>query len=73
MWIKFFQEDNGNFSLMRLMCFISLIAAIGFGGWSIWISSATGQALSGMFLGAAFAGKFAQKSVEQKAPDAMPN
>lgn len=64
----FFQEDNGNKSAMRLMCFIALIAAIVFGIFSVTMPGADepGIALTGMFLTAAFGGKVTQKLAESK-------
>lgn len=68
----FFQEDNGSKSLMRLMCFLSLLAAIIFGFLTITLSangkgdSGTGIYITFGFLIGAFAPKVLQKYAEQK-------
>ena len=70
----FFQEDNGSYSSMRLMCFVALLAAIMFGGITIWIAShgqqdgGNGLIITFGFLVAAFAPKAIQKFAEQKIP-----
>ena len=70
--VGFFQEDNGNHSSMRLMSFISLIAAILFGyltlkmSISITSNSDIGLYLTFGFLLAAFAPKSVQKFIENK-------
>jgi hypothetical protein len=68
----YFQEDNGSYSSMRLMCFTSLIAAIIFALLTLWIS-ANGKSDGGNgiiifygFLVGAFAPKAIQKFAEQK-------
>ena len=70
----FFQEDNGTYSSMRLMCFVSLLAAIAFGLLTILLN-ANGKADGGNgiyitfgFLISAFAPKAVQKFAEQKIP-----
>lgn len=63
----FFCENNGNQSSMRLMCFMSLIAAIGFGVVAVTKPPAeggTGTNLSLLFLGASVGGKVGQKFAE---------
>jgi len=71
----FFEEDNGARSEMRLMCFVSLLAAIGFGLLTILLSAAgksdggNGLFITFGFLVGAFAPKAVQKFAEQKMPD----
>lgn len=62
----FFQEDNGNPSSMRLMCFISLIASILFGVLTIYTKNPDGIIVTFGFLLGAFAPKAVQKFAEQK-------
>lgn len=72
----FFQEDNGTHSLMRVMCFVSLLAAIAFGTLTILLSASGKSADAGTngiyitfgFLIGAFAPKAVQKFAEQKIP-----
>ena len=71
--IGFFQEDNGNYSSMRLMSFISLIASTVFGYLTLKMSivhvtsnSDVGLYLTFGFLLAAFAPKAVQKFIENK-------
>jgi len=61
----FFQEDNGNRSSMRLMCFVSLITAI-ICGILVTIGKGTsdGVIITFGFLVAAFAPKAVQKLAE---------
>ena len=70
----FFQEDNGSYSAMRLMCFVALLAAILFGVLTITLT-ANGKSDGGNgiyitygFLISAFAPKAIQKFAEQKIP-----
>ena len=70
----YFQEDNGTYSSMRLMCFVSLLAAMTFGALTISLN-AYGKADGGNgiyitfgFLIGAFAPKAVQKFAEQKIP-----
>lgn len=65
---SFFQEDNGNYSSMRLMCFIALLAAIIFGFLTIQLKSEndTGVYITFGFLISAFAPKAVQKFAEEK-------
>jgi hypothetical protein len=63
---KFFQEDNGNLSSMRLMCFISLVASILFGILTIYTKNQDGIIVTFGFLLGAFAPKAVQKFAEQK-------
>ena len=63
---KFFQEDNGNLSSMRLMCFVSLIASILFGILTIYTENKDGIIVTFGFLLGAFAPKAIQKFAEQK-------
>ncbi len=62
----FFQEDNGNLSSMRLMCFVSLIASILFGILTIYTANQDGIIVTFGFLLGAFAPKTVQKFAEQK-------
>ena len=63
----FLSEDNGNKSAMRLMCLMSLSAAIAF-GWLVVTGrgSNDGPLIVYAFLGCAFAPKVAQKYLEGK-------
>lgn len=66
-----FQEDNGNTSMMRVMCFIAEMAAIACGLITLLSSGAdktVGLYLTGIFVCAAFAPKAVQKFLEQKIP-----
>ena len=69
----YFQEDNGSFSAMRLMCFIALAGAVAVATAGValaWagkpIPDATGFFTG--FLVAAFAPKAVQKFAETKVP-----
>lgn len=65
--IGFLEEDNGHKSTMRAMCFTSLIAAIIFGGLTIYLQDkGSGLYITTMFLIGAFAPKYLQKFVESK-------
>jgi hypothetical protein len=66
----FFQEDNGTYSSMRLMCFVGLLAAITFGLLTILGKSDNGNGIyiTFGFLLSAFAPKAVQKFAEQKVP-----
>ena len=57
--MQFFKEDNGNLSMMRLMCFMALCTAIGLA----FIGAS--DMMVGMFLTFAGAGKIAQKFQEK--------
>lgn len=63
----FFQEDNGAYSSMRLMCFVSPIS---FGLLTILLKdeSSDGIYITFGFLISAFAPKAGQKFAEQKIP-----
>ena len=66
---NFLTEDNGNKSSMRLMCLISLIAAIVFGLIAVYVpepGSAAALSVCTTFVGAAFSGKVVQKFAETK-------
>lgn len=63
---NFFQEDNGNLSSMRLMCFIALISSILFGVLTIYTQNQDGIIVTFGFLLGAFAPKALQKFAEQK-------
>ena len=68
----FFQDDSGNRSSMRIMCFLSLVAAIIFGSLAITQNRGresparddTAILLTFSFLLGAFAPKYLQKFVE---------
>ncbi|MEG4861423.1 hypothetical protein QUB75_29095 [Microcoleus sp. K1-B6] len=62
---EFFQENNGNYSAMRAMSFIALIAAIVFGVITINSKNADGKYITTSFLVAAFAPKAVQKFAER--------
>jgi hypothetical protein len=69
--VGFFQEDNGNYSSMRLMSMVALIAAVMFGTLTIFGAGGPNNAGNGIyitsaFLIAAFAPKAVQKFAEQK-------
>lgn len=62
--MKYLEDDIGNKSSMRLMCIISLLAAIYFGYTAIKFNSDKGVELCAYFLIFAFAPKTAQKYIE---------
>jgi hypothetical protein len=62
---EFLQEDNGQYSAMRAMSFIALIAAIVFGVITINSNNADGKYITTSFLVAAFAPKAVQKFAER--------
>lgn len=64
--VGFLQEPNGKSSSMRVMSFISLIAAIVFGGLTFTMDGARaeGRGISFSFLVAAFAPKALQRFAE---------
>lgn len=66
--VGFMQEDNGNYSSMRLMSLIALISAITFGGLALAKPEVkdVGINLTFSFLVAAFAPKSVQKFAETK-------
>jgi hypothetical protein len=70
--VGFFHEDNGNKSSMRLMCFVSLIAAIVFASVTMINSgkannnSSDGLTITFGFLLSAFAPKTLQKFAETR-------
>ena len=63
-------DDLGNRSMMRLMSLLALIASIAFGGLTVSGSSNSngGEAITMMFLLAAFAPKALQKYIENSYP-----
>jgi hypothetical protein len=65
--VGFFHDDKGNYSLMRLMSFISLFASIAFGLLTITKPHLkdVGIELSYSFLVAAFIPKAIQKQIEK--------
>jgi hypothetical protein len=71
--VGYFQEDNGNYSSMRLMSMVALIAAILFGLLTVLGVGGSTNAGNGIyitfgFLVSAFAPKAVQKFAEQKVP-----
>lgn len=70
----FFQEDNGSYSSMRLMSFLSLFGAVLFGVLTVFLNShgrndgGNGLFITFGFLLGAFAPKAIQKFAEQKIP-----
>jgi len=63
----FLQDNNGNNSAIRLMCFMALITAIAFGSYTLVNSKDVGPVgtnLTFAFLAAAFGGKVAHKFAE---------
>ena len=65
---KFFQEDNGSQSSMRLMCFLSLLASMAFAALTIYTKYTDGIIITFGFLLGAFAPKAVQKFAEKKVP-----
>ncbi|WP_293349900.1 MULTISPECIES: hypothetical protein [unclassified Microcoleus] len=65
---EFFQENNGQYSAMRAMSFIALIAAIVFGAIAITTNSSAGKDITTAFLAAAFAPKAIQRFAEGSPP-----
>ena len=61
----FFEEDNGSPSMMRVLCLLSLLNAMGL-AWYALVMGKADITLISMFLGFAFAGKAAQKAFEDK-------
>ena len=65
--IKTFEESPDNMSSMRLMCFVSLLASIGFGLLTILRDAGdSGIYITMGFLLGAFAPKALQKFAEKK-------
>lgn len=65
--VGFFKEDNGNYSSVRLMSFIGLIAAIVFGGYTITHPDVqSGTEITFTFLTMASGSKVIQKFAEKK-------
>ena len=62
---KMFQDDLGNTSSLRMMNFVSLLAAITFGLLCMQTKNPDGITLSAMFLVGAFAPKVVQKFAER--------
>ena len=61
------EEDNGNTSSMRVMCMISLIAAIAFAALTLYLDGQEeGLYIFTAFLLGAFAPKAVQKFAEKK-------
>ena len=67
---RFFQEENGKPSSMRLMSFVALLAAIAFGALTLLVvdgdTAGEGVFISFGFLIAAFAPKALQKFAESR-------
>lgn len=65
---SFMSDDNGNFSSMRLMSFISLIAALIISGFLLFLDRLTPQSVTlvSLFIFGAFAPKALQKFAETK-------
>lgn len=60
------QEDNGNYSSMRLMCIISLVAAIGAASLVIYGKGGdNGMMIFLIFMVGAYAPKLVQKFIEK--------
>lgn len=63
----YFEEGEGSQSAMRIMCFLSLLAAIGFGLLTILQEQADpGVYITTMFVLGAFAPKAVQKFAEKR-------
>ena len=65
---EFVQDNNGQYSAMRAMSFIALIAAIVFGAIAITTNSSAGKDITTAFLAAAFAPKAIQRFAEGSPP-----
>ena len=64
---NFLQEDNGNNSSMRLMCFMMSIACIVSGFMTLYATDTkAGLYITGLFAVAAFCPKALQKFMETK-------
>jgi hypothetical protein len=65
-WIKDLFAVNSAVSSLRVMSMMCVLSACGMGITAIWRNSNLSEAavLCGVFLGAGFGGKVAQKSVE---------
>lgn len=72
--VGYFQDQSGNNSSMRLMCFVSLLTSILFGVITLWIAyngktdNGNGILITFGFLVGAFAPKAVQKFAEQNMP-----
>jgi len=64
---SFFEDDRGNKSSMRLMCFISLLASVLFGILTIYTGNQDGIIITFGFLVGCFAPKAVQKLAENEA------
>ena len=64
--VGMFQEDNGNYSSMRLMCVTSLVAAIG-AAWLVMQDKGgdSGMMIFMIFMLGAYAPKLVQKFIEK--------
>jgi hypothetical protein len=65
MWLKSLLSESGDISAMRFMAILSLLFSFIIAAYGLYCSKDV-LALSGMFLGAAFGGKVAQKISEVK-------
>ena len=65
---EFVQDNNGQYSAMRAMSFIALIAAIVFGAIAIISNNSAGKDITTAFLAAAFAPKAIQRFAEGSPP-----
>lgn len=64
-WERFFGDDDGHLSSIRLMSFLALVFSGVLAGASVWGSSEGGSELVLYFLVAAFAPKAVQKFAEK--------
>lgn len=68
----FFEENPGELSMMRLLCFVSLILGVGFAVAAVWLATNVAFALAAQyamifafgFLGSSVFGKSFQKLLE---------
>jgi hypothetical protein len=63
---SFFEDDSGNKSSMRMMCFISLLSSILFGILTIYTGNNDGIIITFGFLVGCFAPKAVQKLAEKE-------
>ena len=64
-WKKFFADDAGNLSSMRLMSLLALLFSMALAAASVWGTADVGSELVLYFLVAAFAPKAVQKFAEK--------
>jgi hypothetical protein len=62
--LKALLSESGEISMMRLMALLSLFFSFGLAIYGLYFNKDV-LSISGMFLGAAFGGKLAQKGLEK--------